>query len=80
MGEKKIVLLSGEELIGPFQNEGFEVFWGVSDRPANIGYCGGFFICEYRRHLADRFHKQVMGRYTVDKVVKRLILDMENPG
>lgn len=87
--------------------------WGASDRPVNIGYCHGFFLCEYRRHLtdlfdidpklytfkslgecykkirfylenknlrdelADKFHKQVMERYTVDKVVRRMVNDIE---
>lgn len=33
----------------------FNKTWAVSDRIFNIAYCGGFFLTDYRRHLADLF-------------------------
>jgi len=87
--------------------------WGISNRIYNIAYCGGFFLCDYRKHmdnsfnidpslfsfktvgqchnkirfylenirkreeLADKFHKHVIEHCTVDKVVKKLIDNIE---
>lgn len=34
---------------------GFIRSWGASNRLFNIGYCGGFFLCDYRRHLGNIF-------------------------
>lgn len=38
-----------------FYDSLFNKSWGVGDRAFNIGYCHGFFLHDYRRHLADLF-------------------------
>lgn len=58
----------------------FTKSWGASDRPINIGYCHGFFLCEHRRHMADLFDidPALYTFKTLDECHKKIRFYLEN--